>query len=762
MPIESEPIASAKAAEPEPWAEAWLAAIGTFTLYLIIAAELVFNLHTVEYDALTRALNGFYVIFQRFHLAAVGFVWNPLPSLLAIPILVFHNVWPPLLTDGFVSNIVSAAFGALGAFYLVRIMQNFGVPLYARIVFTVLYVVNPEILFYGANGMTDTSMLSCFLAALDGLLRYIDRENVGDLVSSSVWLAITFLIRYEAVPFALCIGVAWGIAMWLNKVPWSTIIGRLLILATPISFAGGVWLFFNATIMKNPLYFLNGPYSNNASIKAGGYDWWGLRVAAHSLSGTLHVVWLFVTSIFPPFIPALIIVLVLGIWRRMDAKALIIVASAVAVPLFQIDLMYHRESAVWTRFFMVAIPMGFVLLVFVASHIISGLGRRPVVTTAVSLVLGLILALGDFQNSQALATPVPGHGVYPAVNVLLGRPVVIVGGSAASGWHDALGEGYIERALFMYQEKYGEYFAIFNHAVPGSPVVNPFIARAFRSWMAQTRGGIAIIAWGFLNDLLRHERAYQIAPFIHQEIAEALATDHIVFVVSPAATIQSYGHFRVGILRFWQVTVHQAARFNNPDVHVIDVLSAEKHYLAATHQSITRFAATKFDPNTAGAALAGRLLYERIVNIPNLGYALGTGLGRLMRGDYTFTPGYWPSNAWSTIQQERQIALYINAHPEWKVLLDTFNYWAVVPFIKHPDQIIMTGDEDFQSILHNPRGRVDVIIDPAPITMAGDNLDAVNTVYPSMYYNDLPWTLLIKQFPGPIPTRVFEVLPTAP
>src|SRR5690349_4617983 len=39
-------------------------------------------------DSLSRTANAFYVLFSRDpHLAAVGFVWNPLPSLIQLPLL---------------------------------------------------------------------------------------------------------------------------------------------------------------------------------------------------------------------------------------------------------------------------------------------------------------------------------------------------------------------------------------------------------------------------------------------------------------------------------------------------------------------------------------------------------------------------------------------------------------------------------------------------------------------------------------------------
>src|SRR5690349_15003216 len=52
-------------------------------LYLGAATLLVFGAHVVAADALSRVANAYYTVASRDpHLAAIGFVWNPLPSLL--------------------------------------------------------------------------------------------------------------------------------------------------------------------------------------------------------------------------------------------------------------------------------------------------------------------------------------------------------------------------------------------------------------------------------------------------------------------------------------------------------------------------------------------------------------------------------------------------------------------------------------------------------------------------------------------------------
>ena len=52
-------------------------------------------------DAMSRVANAYYVLFSRDpHLAAIGFVWNPLPSLATLPLLVFSPWFPALASLG--------------------------------------------------------------------------------------------------------------------------------------------------------------------------------------------------------------------------------------------------------------------------------------------------------------------------------------------------------------------------------------------------------------------------------------------------------------------------------------------------------------------------------------------------------------------------------------------------------------------------------------------------------------------------------------
>src|ERR1700677_1314342 len=68
-----------------------------FIVYLSAGLLLAFKYDSFPEDAVSRMANGFYVLYSRDpHLAAIGFVWNPLQSVADDIVLIFNHLWPAL------------------------------------------------------------------------------------------------------------------------------------------------------------------------------------------------------------------------------------------------------------------------------------------------------------------------------------------------------------------------------------------------------------------------------------------------------------------------------------------------------------------------------------------------------------------------------------------------------------------------------------------------------------------------------------------
>lgn len=191
------------------------------------------------------------------------------------------------------------------------------------------------------------------------------------------------------------------------------------------------------------------------------------------------------------------------------------------------------------------------------------------------------------------------------------RPVaaVIIGGSAAAGWQDGTGPGYVVRGLRMYGASAGLRIATHNHAIPGARVVNALTASDLGGWIhAAGPGAVLVVAWGMLNDLRLHTPRQLVASALTSQIRAGLDAGDTVLVVTPPATRASFEEDRAAEAALVREEIDVARSFQTRRVVVADVFSAMKAYLAVHRLSYKSLVADRKHPNTAGHTLASRIL----------------------------------------------------------------------------------------------------------------------------------------------------------
>jgi len=347
----------------------WLA-WGSFFLYALAAFYLLDKIHYVAGDAASRVGNAYYVLFSRNpHLGAIGFVWNPLPSILELPLVALHPWWPAVVSRGIAGFVISSMMGALSVYHLDRILTtSIPLPRVLRLVAVAAFALNPLIILYGANGMSDIMWVACILGTYSGLLAYLQTGSLRRLIAGGLWLAAGFGMRYEAIPFGLLL----ILAIAFSRVTPATLRvqarGAAMIFGAPIVFAAGVWIYFNWLIMKNPLYFLNSSYSNLAQTATGAYMTPAVAAADHHLGGSLLYVVRFGAFYWPIYI-GVAFALWHSIGRLRDNRAVVLVLGTIGCELLEWALLYKGSLGEWDRYFLEFIPNGILLTAYLVSHI---------------------------------------------------------------------------------------------------------------------------------------------------------------------------------------------------------------------------------------------------------------------------------------------------------------------------------------------------------------------------------------------------------
>lgn len=362
-----------------------------FCLYLGLAVYLVLFRNAVFGDALARVGNAQYVVSSRDpHLAAIGFVWNPLPSLLLLPFIPLRWLWADGVSTGFVASVESALFMA-GAVSLVRgILADLGTGRLVRWLLLLAFAVHPMILTYGYNGMSEAPLLLFTLLASRSLMSWLRDGTTRPLMLTGVALSLGYLTRYEAMASGAAVIALVGVVS-LARAPGSwtqrrvTALTDLAVVGLPFLFTFAMWALLSKIIVRQWFPTLSSEYGNTAQVTANrrfideitGNDL-NSRAAytAHQMLG------------LEPLLALLLVLALLAAALRRDLRVLAPPAVAGAVLAFDVAAAVLGKSFGWLRFEIVEVP----LAVLLAGYLVAAAGRRWWLRGAAS-VAGLALVM---------------------------------------------------------------------------------------------------------------------------------------------------------------------------------------------------------------------------------------------------------------------------------------------------------------------------------------------------------------------------------
>ena len=143
------------------------------------------------------------------HLAAVGFVWEPLQSIADMVFLLGNHLWPALSHHDVAGSLVSALSMAGAAFQICATLREWGVTRIPRLALTAFFSLNPMILYYAGNGMSEALYLFLLMTCTCDLLRWMRDGDLRSLAYSAVALGFCYLTRNEAALAAALGGSQW-------------------------------------------------------------------------------------------------------------------------------------------------------------------------------------------------------------------------------------------------------------------------------------------------------------------------------------------------------------------------------------------------------------------------------------------------------------------------------------------------------------------------------------------------------------------------
>lgn len=272
--------------------------------------------------------------------AQIGSVWLPLFHILELPM-----IWNDFLyRSGLAGSIISMlAFVGSGVF-MYRLARLFGFDGWGVVACLLAFTLNLNLLFLQSTPMTESLMIFTLLGATYFIMKWILDEQLIDLIFSSMLTFFAILTRYDGWFLFIFISLA-VLVVSIKRHGWRRGESNLLIYALPGAFAIFIWVFWNALIFGDPLYFVTGPFSAKA------------QQDLIALSGGLHTKGNLLLSSYTYILAAkeniglyLSIIGTLGIligFIFMKRKSLKVVLFLLVVPLlFHITSLYFGHSVI--------------------------------------------------------------------------------------------------------------------------------------------------------------------------------------------------------------------------------------------------------------------------------------------------------------------------------------------------------------------------------------------------------------------------------
>ena len=363
-------------------------------------------------DTLSRVASTQAVLFSRDpHLAALGFIFTPVAAMVQIPVVWLSPLLPDITARAFSGTIMSALFMSGAAVQLYSMGADRGLPRGYSLTITALFALNPMIVFYGSNGMSEAPFLFFMVWAVRRLMLWMVDDDVHHLITAGgVAMGLAYLTRYDALATVAAAGVIVGATTYLRARSAPRVrrmLMDMLIVSGPgvaafLGWAAAGWLITGEAFAQ-----FTSQYGNAAIMEQSG-------AVAPSTTEAIGFAATCMMLLAPTLLP-LALWTVMQRWGRPNWQMMIVPLGMFGAVLAFQALSYAQGSTFgFLRFFIIAIPMAATLALLGVPDGALAPAKRP----------------GKYAPVGAAAVPVrrsPATHVAVAATLAIGIPVTVAG-----------------------------------------------------------------------------------------------------------------------------------------------------------------------------------------------------------------------------------------------------------------------------------------------------------------------------------------------
>ncbi|MCV7168879.1 ABC transporter [Mycobacterium manitobense] len=247
----------------------------TLVIYLGVGYWLQVHNGFILGDALSRVSAAQAVLFSRDpHLAAIGFIFTPLTAMVQIPAVLASPLWPEMTERAFSGSMMSAVFMAGAAVQILSMGTDRGLPRGYALTIAAVFALNPMIVFYGSNGMSEAPFLFFMSWAVRRLILWMVDDDVHHLVTAGgIAMGLAYLTRYDAVACIAAAGLLVGVTTYLRATSaprFRRALLDLLMVSGPGTAAFLGWAVISWLITGEAFAQFTSQYGNTAILEQSG------------------------------------------------------------------------------------------------------------------------------------------------------------------------------------------------------------------------------------------------------------------------------------------------------------------------------------------------------------------------------------------------------------------------------------------------------------------------------------------------------------